>query len=145
MKSQVLHTVWCHISCEVAGEFWHWSLSGVKGLSYSWLELYCLPLLKIWRHPRNAHIAMFWTGREFFLCSIAIKLMRFRNWVDTNPRFSVIGLRKTQHRFEVSAVSSGRRQGNVGGCLLSRCERSVNLKHADCKRVYYLVKTITKK
>ena len=33
MKSQVLHTVWCHISCEIAGEFWHWSLSGVKGLT----------------------------------------------------------------------------------------------------------------
>ena len=32
MKSQVLLTVWCHISCEAAGEFWHWSLSGVKGL-----------------------------------------------------------------------------------------------------------------
>ena len=35
MKSQVLHTVWCHISCEAAGEFWHWSLSGVKGLILS--------------------------------------------------------------------------------------------------------------
>ena len=33
MQSQVLHTVWCQISCEVAGEFWHWSLSGVKGLT----------------------------------------------------------------------------------------------------------------
>ena len=33
MKSHVLHTVWCHISCEAAGEFWHWSLSGVKGLN----------------------------------------------------------------------------------------------------------------
>ena len=33
MKSQVLHTVWCHISGEAAGEFWHWSLSGVKGLT----------------------------------------------------------------------------------------------------------------
>ena len=33
MKSQVLHTVWCHIPCEAAGEFWHWSLSGVKGLN----------------------------------------------------------------------------------------------------------------
>ena len=32
MKSQVLHTVWCHISCKAAGEFWHWSLLGVKGL-----------------------------------------------------------------------------------------------------------------
>ena len=33
MKSQVLHTVWCNISCEAAGEIWHWSLSGLKGLT----------------------------------------------------------------------------------------------------------------
>ena len=32
MKSQVLHTVWCHISAEAAGEIWNWSLLGVKGL-----------------------------------------------------------------------------------------------------------------
>ena len=32
MKSQVLHTVWCNISGEAAGEIWHWSLLGVKGL-----------------------------------------------------------------------------------------------------------------
>ena len=31
MKSQVLHTVWCYISGEAAGEIWHWSLLGVKG------------------------------------------------------------------------------------------------------------------
>ena len=33
MKSQVLLTVWCHISGEATGEIWHWSLSGVKGLT----------------------------------------------------------------------------------------------------------------
>ena len=32
MKSQVLHTVWCYISTEAAGEVWNWSLLGVKGL-----------------------------------------------------------------------------------------------------------------
>ena len=32
MKSQVLHTVWCNISGQAAGEIWHWSLLGVKGL-----------------------------------------------------------------------------------------------------------------
>ena len=32
MKSQVLHTVWCYISGEAAGEIWKWSLLGVKGL-----------------------------------------------------------------------------------------------------------------
>ena len=33
MKSQVLHTVWCNIYGEAAGENWHWSLFGVKGIS----------------------------------------------------------------------------------------------------------------
>ena len=33
MKSQVLHTVWCNISGEAAGEIWNWSLLGVKGLT----------------------------------------------------------------------------------------------------------------
>ena len=36
MKSQVLLTVWCNISGEAAGEIWHWSLSGVKGLNRAW-------------------------------------------------------------------------------------------------------------
>ena len=31
MKSHVLHTVWCNISGEAAGEIWNWSLLGVKG------------------------------------------------------------------------------------------------------------------
>ena len=32
MKSQVLHTVWCNIPGEAAGEIRTWSLFGVKGL-----------------------------------------------------------------------------------------------------------------
>ena len=32
MESQVLHTAWCYISGEAAGEIWNWSLLGVKGL-----------------------------------------------------------------------------------------------------------------
>ena len=50
MKSHVVHTVWCNISAGAAGEIWHWSLLGVKGLmkwqvsgltwpSKSWNEL----------------------------------------------------------------------------------------------------------
>ena len=34
MKSQVLHTVWCNIAGEAAGEIWNWSLLGVKGLTW---------------------------------------------------------------------------------------------------------------
>ena len=33
MKSQVLHTVWCNVSGEAAGEILNWSLLGVKGLA----------------------------------------------------------------------------------------------------------------
>ena len=33
MKTQVLHTVWCIISGEAAGEIWNWSLMGVKWLT----------------------------------------------------------------------------------------------------------------
>ena len=36
MKSQVPHTVWCYISGEAAGEIWHWSLLGVRGLTIRW-------------------------------------------------------------------------------------------------------------
>ena len=42
MKSQVLHTVWCNISGEAAGEFWHWSLLGVKGLTSCHPDGICL-------------------------------------------------------------------------------------------------------
>ena len=34
MKSQVLFTVWCNITGGAGGEIGHWSLSGVKGLSW---------------------------------------------------------------------------------------------------------------
>ena len=32
MESQVLHIEWCNISAKAAGEIWHGSLLGVKGL-----------------------------------------------------------------------------------------------------------------
>ena len=43
MKSQVLHTVWCNISGEAAGEIVDWSLLGVKGLNVNrsvWISWY---------------------------------------------------------------------------------------------------------
>ena len=42
MKSQVLLAVWCNISGEAAGEIWHWSLSGVKGLTCDQALLFLL-------------------------------------------------------------------------------------------------------
>ena len=54
MKSQVLLTVWCHISCEAAGEFWHWSLSGVKGLICLGIPVSICILLMV--HSVNAQV-----------------------------------------------------------------------------------------
>ena len=42
MKSQVLHTVCCYISGEAAGEIWHWSILGVKGIIVPGLLALCL-------------------------------------------------------------------------------------------------------
>ena len=39
MKNQALLTVWCNISDGAGGEIWHWSLSGVKGLTHSWYKV----------------------------------------------------------------------------------------------------------
>ena len=47
MKTQVLHTVWCNISGEAAGEIWNWSLSGVKGLKGGGS---CLQMQPLTRH-----------------------------------------------------------------------------------------------
>ena len=48
MKSQVLHTVWCHISGEAAGETWYWSLLREKivHISKGWYNRQYLPLKK---------------------------------------------------------------------------------------------------
>ena len=56
MKSQVLHTVWCYISGEAAGEFWHWSLSGVKGLNYQFTQHHLIYFSKSWED------VLFWAG-----------------------------------------------------------------------------------
>ena len=75
MKSQVLHTVWCHISCEAAGEFWHWSLSGVKGLIEWWSEMpshdmhcifqnyFVITLQSVSKLMR--HLTIFWQNFEY--------------------------------------------------------------------------------
>ena len=41
MKSQVLHTIWCNISGEAAGEIWNWSLWEWKG-NAKCLSITCL-------------------------------------------------------------------------------------------------------
>ena len=45
MKSQVLHTARCNITGEAAGEHWHWSLLGMKGLiintALCWIAACC--------------------------------------------------------------------------------------------------------
>ena len=63
MKSQVLHTVWCNISGEAAGEILNWSLLGVTGSKcWFWRKVSVYVNLKTgWKVERNA-----WT--ECFEC-----------------------------------------------------------------------------
>ena len=40
MKNQVLHTVWCNISAEAAGEIWDWSLLGSERANRGVVKLF---------------------------------------------------------------------------------------------------------
>ena len=64
MKSQVLHTVQCNISAEAAGEIWHWSLLGVKGLK--------LALLSKWQQIGT---------RMAFPCLITLSILHTLHWM----------------------------------------------------------------
>ena len=93
MKSQVLHTVWCHISCEAAGEIWHWSLSGVKGLKrkcISGVARICIIII--------FHLSKLWKAKFSILCdviflvrlqenltSITLRSERVKSWAVTAP------------------------------------------------------------
>ena len=63
MKCQVLHNVWCNSSGEALGEFWNWSLSGVKGfIPQAWIYKRYLPR-RAW-HP---WLCLRWESRFFIL------------------------------------------------------------------------------
>ena len=63
MKSQVLHTVWHSISGEAAGDIWHWSLTGLKGLMG--LQLGKVPHCWPWLQPVN-----YWTHWNHFTLNV---------------------------------------------------------------------------
>ena len=67
MKNQVLHTVWCNIAGETAGEMWNWSLLGVNGLKRS-------PERKNFGHECSVLIVTLECTSESDTCSHA------RNW-----------------------------------------------------------------
>ena len=57
MKSQVLHTVWCNISAEAAGEIWNWSLLGVKRLNLSSRSWKCADF-RIWSFHKKREVLL---------------------------------------------------------------------------------------
>ena len=57
MKSKVLHTVWCNIPGEAAGEIWNWSLLGLKGLKID--EKLILIIPQYW-HKRKIYWATYY-------------------------------------------------------------------------------------
>ena len=71
MKSQlVLHTVWCNVSGEAAGEIWNWSLLGVKGqLRWCYTGQLATPL------TCNADSQLMFLAR---ICRLMLQLHRFQ-------------------------------------------------------------------
>ena len=72
MKIQVLLTVWCNISGEAAGEIWHWSLSGVKGLleEMKYIPPLCCPVSVVlskaitWSTVWDVWIVLMWNTQN---------------------------------------------------------------------------------
>ena len=67
MKSQVLHTVWCNVSGEAAGEIWNWSVLGVKGLKAvfsvtrkCWQKLCVFAFGPAWHNQSPIAFMVFW-------------------------------------------------------------------------------------
>ena len=54
MKSQVLHTVWCYVSGEAAGEIWNRSLFGVKRLVYTYDASISTSISHVWAGTTQA-------------------------------------------------------------------------------------------
>ena len=126
MQSQVLLTVWCHISCEVAGEFWHWSLSGVKGLKEKCISEVARNGCIIISHLsklRKAKLfilydAIFWWGctGNLKLITLGSEKVRFDHWTGTClgeilfffllSDFTVIRLFTANHLQEIKVLSS---------------------------------------
>ena len=67
MENQVLHTVWCNISGEAAGDIWNWSLLGVEGLRYSTLlttKRAVLLIVAVWLASFVPHLLLYLTCAE---------------------------------------------------------------------------------
>ena len=83
MKSQVLLTVWCNISGGAGGEIWHWSLSGVKGLSsleFDWAQIFAQleP-----RFPPFGHLSQLKPtfAKLFCYCYVTTRSHSDNNWL----------------------------------------------------------------
>ena len=73
MKSQALHTVWCYISSEAAGQIWHHSVSYIGctasvhciqwSVAFAWGALFCRGQRLMWLLQPLA----FFEGRSIFL------------------------------------------------------------------------------
>ena len=118
MKSQVLLTVWCNISGEAAGEIWHWSLSGVKGLVNERPRTMKLKQRNIVWHI--AHDQVVWqTTSGFWRPNIRVDMSILNSTSsDEYPQFHapVTFLSSVQRRYGVANETCVRRKSNCWVC-----------------------------
>ena len=73
IKNRVLHTVWCNISGEAAGEIQQWSLLGARGLNYddiNPLNGYCIVSSYYAWESWGPHSHCEWVSGHYF-CSLS--------------------------------------------------------------------------
>ena len=80
MNSQVLHTVWCNISAEPAGEIWHWSLLGVKGLTFLSIVVHYHYHRRRHRHNQN-HLQNHQHHHHSRAQTAAVGIMLHNHWL----------------------------------------------------------------
>ena len=116
MKSQVLLTVWCNISGEAAGEIWHWSFSGMKGLTWTLSKVVILrQLSQACNSTRALTISMRPLPDSPILDKHSDKIVRTVPLGATSVRI----LRKTHHQHQhLYCVWFGRRL-DVSPCVIA--------------------------
>ena len=89
IKSQVLHTAWCNISGEAAGEIWHWSLLGVKGLILYSVFLGRFQWANMWTVPPFYWARLFWCW--YYLNIIIPTLIMLQEFQTVTPTCTMLG------------------------------------------------------
>ena len=103
MKSQVLHTVWCNISGEAAGEICNWSLLGVKAI-FCVVCLCCMMTMKTLYSCVKCNQASVWDSSEWTGSDRKLKSTRIERFAFAETKWNRISAQNWEMAFYVGDV-----------------------------------------